>query len=381
MYYIPTECRFAIPADKERLNRFAKRLNTANQNPSLVEKAINPQLPGNLNNIKKFPVRRRSIVALHKNEIHASQLFFENQLFIDGEPKNFVYPAGPISEGLVDSRYSLFSIALLKYSLSLQPFHMALGLGSYSQTITKIFIGLGWSHAKIPFYFLPYRPNKVLKEITIFRSNIFLYCITRLILFSGIGWFVNTVFFGIKNSFFNRSNIDYEIVDTFGSWADNIWKMALKEYKVLTRKDSQTLNLLYRPFDKRYIRLRVYDNKEEIGWLLIVIKKMKNDKYFGNLTVGTIVDGLCEYKHINNVLNSGLKYFNKNIIDICVVNWSHHLWKKASVRLGFLKGPSNYIFCASRSLVNKLNTHKYLIHELHLSRGDGDGPITLVPPL
>ena len=43
----------------------------------------------------------------------------------------------------------------------------------------------------------------------------------------------------------------------------------------------------------------------------------------------------------------------------------------------FIEGPSNFIFASSRELSNKLVEDIRLKDCMHITRGDGDGPINL----
>ena len=46
-------------------------------------------------------------------------------------------------------------------------------------------------------------------------------------------------------------------------------------------------------------------------------------------------------------------------------------------RAGFLRGPSNFIFAASKNLAKLLEPFDSAKDEIHINRGDGDGPIHL----
>ena len=48
-----------------------------------------------------------------------------------------------------------------------------------------------------------------------------------------------------------------------------------------------------------------------------------------------------------------------------------------SKRCGFLRGPSNFVFSASRELAGALAPLERHAPRLHLTRGDGDGPLHL----
>ena len=64
-------------------------------------------------------------------------------------------------------------------------------------------------------------------------------------------------------------------------------------------------------------------------------------------------------------------------VDLIVTNQSHIYWKNALKTNSFINGPSNFIFASSKDLSAKLADNKNLAKHIHLTRGDGDGPINL----
>jgi hypothetical protein len=64
-------------------------------------------------------------------------------------------------------------------------------------------------------------------------------------------------------------------------------------------------------------------------------------------------------------------------VDLIVSNQAHREWRAALECAGFLQGPSNYIFAASKELARRLDPWEQGFSKLHITRGDGDGPINL----
>jgi len=348
--------------------------------------ALDPALPGETPAETDFPVRRRSLVAVEQGEVRATQLFFENEMYISGEAHPFVWPAGPVSESLVNPRYALGSVILLKHSLLEQPLHMALGLGSYQNTITRIFVALGWHHQKVPFFFFPVRANRVLRQMRTSPGHVGGLNLGRkrkiaqaILLWTGLGWLGCLLVCHLRRLWSFRARCLVHIEDRFGDWTDRIWTQHLGAYGALTRRDAATLNALYPPGDKRYHRLRVTRDDVCIGWILATVRDMEDDRYFGNLRVGGLADGLCHPDDVQDVLEAGFRYLLDHEVDICISNWSHRAWTAAARRLGFLNGPSNYLYFVSKAGVPPLLSEACPLEDMHLNRGDGDGPIRLVP--
>ena len=111
--------------------------------------------------------------------------------------------------------------------------------------------------------------------------------------------------------------------------------------------------------------------------LEILSTQMINHRQFGNMRLGSIVDCLSLQEHAQTVILSITEYLENNGVDLIVSNQSNDCWCSALKKTGFIKGPSNFIFAASKLLSDKLTDNINLKDHIHLTRGDGDGPIHL----
>ena len=78
-----------------------------------------------------------------------------------------------------------------------------------------------------------------------------------------------------------------------------------------------------------------------------------------------------------SIINKTSEILKKKVVDLIVSNQSHIFWKSALKMNSFINGPSNFIFASSKVLSDKLMTDKKSGEHIHLTRGDGDGPINL----
>ena len=111
----------------------------------------------------------------------------------------------------------------------------------------------------------------------------------------------------------------------------------------------------------------------DIGWALLVDTVMRDNRYFGNMRVGTIADNLALPGDEEAVVAAATHFLNGRGVDLVVSNQSHLAWRSALAHVAFLKGPSNYGFGASPLLAAALPP----LASCHLTRGDGSGPINL----
>jgi len=157
-------------------------------------------------------------------------------------------------------------------------------------------------------------------------------------------------------------------VDSFGSWADEVWDASQALYDLAAVRDTTTLRNLY-PSGGRFHCLHV----GAAGWAVVVDTNMRDDSYFGNLRVGTIADCFAQPQDAGIVIRAARLYLADRGVDLIISNQAHAAWTRALRADGFLSGPSNFVFATSPQL-SKLGTPG---PRTHVNRGDGDGPVHL----
>jgi hypothetical protein len=136
------------------------------------------------------------------------------------------------------------------------------------------------------------------------------------------------------------------------------------------------LNLLYPPTG-RFLKLRMTRDGVVVGWAVLRDTQMHDHRHFGNLRVGSLIDGLALKDAIPDVVGAATGVLEERGVDLTVSNQGHASWCDALRRHGFQYGPSNFILAMSRqltTLLTPLTTHQA---RLHINRGDGDGPLDL----
>ena len=109
----------------------------------------------------------------------------------------------------------------------------------------------------------------------------------------------------------NLSGYETSVVEGFDEWADQLFANALAQYPVAIRSDADALNIVYPPDDQRYTRLRIQrkGTKTDVGWIVVASKQMRDNHYFGNLQVGTLVDGFGRTEDVAALIAAGLNRF------------------------------------------------------------------------
>jgi hypothetical protein len=158
-----------------------------------------------------------------------------------------------------------------------------------------------------------------------------------------------------------------EVMSSFTPWADSAWTGGSTAYDAIAARDAATLDEFYR--DAAVIRLKV----DAAGWAVVLDTQMRGDKYFGDMRLGTIADCLAAPGDAPAVIRSATRFLEKRGVDLIVSNQLHAAWVAALRNAGFRQGPSNFVFAASKALAELIPQGA----EVHMNRGDGDGPIHL----
>jgi hypothetical protein len=76
---------------------------------------------------------------------------------------------------------------------------------------------------------------------------------------------------------------------------------------------------------------------------------------------------------MTSVVKAATQALEKDGVDLIVTNQSQHAWCSAFEKSGFLKGPSNFIFAASKKFTELLQPLEENRPSFHITRADGDG--------
>ncbi|MGE5648168.1 MAG: hypothetical protein ACM336_20515 [Acidobacteriota bacterium] len=271
-----------------------------------------------------------------------------------------------VSEGVVNRAYAGVGLQMLRAALNREPMLFALGMGGEERPLPRMLKAMGWRLESVPFYFKMVRPARVLGELRMLQSTPARRAAAAAARFTGAGWLAVHAAQTWKGRAAPAAAA--EPVPAFEQWADALWERANAGYALVAARDAASLNALYPPGEARYIRLRVPQ-----GWALVLDTRMRGHKQFGDLRVGTIADCLALPQDAEAVTAAAAGWLSARGVDLIVSNQSHAAWGRALERSGFLRGPSNYVFAASRKLAEALGGFE----EMHINRGDGDGPIHL----
>ena len=363
------------PEHEPAVQEFNRRLQQSSDDPNLVfsKTAIPRWLPPSGNN----SVWNEFFVAVEGQSVRGAYGLKQEMVFIRGKGLHRVACYHhPLSEGIVDRSYASVGALLARDALARQPLLYALGMGGVERPLARMLKALGFSLTTIPFYFRVVRPSTFLREMQALRQQRWRAILMNIAAATGTGWLAIKSVQGIANLRVRPADFVAEEVAEFSDWADGLWDNAKNGVSLATVRDASTLRLLYPPSVTSTRRLRISRNGVAIGWA--IIGERRKDAKFGKMRVGSIVDCWASEENMASVVKAATQALEKNGsekdgVDLIVSNQSHHAWCSAFEKSGFLKGPSNFIFAASKKLTELLQPLEENRPSFHVTRADGDG--------
>jgi len=224
---------------------------------------------------------------------------------------------------------------------------------------------MGWALSEVPFYFRVVHSARFLHGMRAARVTPWRAALMDLAAWTGAGYV------GVNAIQKSRTRLAgapaFQEVGGFGAWADQIWEASHRAYGTVAVRSSEILGQLYPEASARFLRLQV----GTAGWAVMLDTAMRNDRYFGDLRVGTIVDCLAKPDDTALVIRAARGYLEERGVDLIVSNQSHPAWTEALKGDGFFRRPSNFLLGTSPAL------GKIVASDCHVNRGDGDGPVHL----
>jgi len=297
------------------------------------------------------------------------------QLFqVDGEVRTVADYRLPISEGIIDPRWAMVGMLTLKDAQRRQPLLYGLGMGSPREPVARMLQIFKWRMVPCPFFFRAVRPVRFLRGIAFLRISPVRRIFLDILAASGLGWLALRV---AQRPRAGSAAGAWSVEEQFGSWCDEIWERARSAYSLAAVRTRDVLEALYAVEGYRFLRLKISENGAPVGWTVLLDTPMQGHRQLGELRVGSVIDCLALPGREGTVIAATIRFLEERGVDLIVTNQLHRDWCAAFQRNGFLSGPSNYYFAVCPALDSMLAPFDARLERVHMTRGDGDGPINL----
>jgi hypothetical protein len=287
----------------------------------------------------------------------------------------------PLSEGVVDRRYSHVGTWLIRSVQRREPRVFAVGMGSMEQPLPQLLAALRWTVVPVPFFFHVHRPFRFLREVPMLRRNPARRLLVAAAAYTGAGFLGVRIGTGVR-SLLRRGmrrvrKLDVTPLEEWGPWVTDMWERVHGANSLAVVRDEASLRVLYPPVGDRTRCYRVEHGGRAVGWFVLLTTRMHVNAYFGNLHVGTILDAQAIDGFECDLLAAARQTLYSLDVDLSVTNQLHATWQRACEENGYWRGPSNFLFAASPALLKAAGPSGDVLARIHLTRGDGDGRIHL----
>lgn len=315
------------------------------------------------------------VVVDNNDEVHGGFLLMSQPAWLNGAIVEAANYQAPLSEGIVDSRYGMVGMHMLRYVQKHWPLTFAVGMGGMDRPLPRLLQAAGWQLRAVPFLFHVVRASRVLRELRMLQERTPLRLAARAGALSGAGAIgVAALQHRAWTSDAGAREVRLERVERWDEWADRLWQDVRDAMRFSVLRDRATLDCLYPLGDPKYVAYVARQGGDVVGWAVAFNTQMRDHNHFGNLRVATILDVLALPSAASAVASHVRRTLAADGADLVVTNQTHECWLDAFRRAGFLNGPSNYLFAMSKLLSQSVGD---AFRRIHVTRGDGDGRIHL----
>ena len=328
----------------------------------------------------QLPVWLESFVAIEGEDVFGGYILEHQVFFLEGRPLEVGDLQLPLSLGQIDSTLSNVSAALLFDIRSRSPLVYSLGLGSEETQFAKLLQAAGWKHMTVPFYFSVKSPNRFARSIRLPGRPIFQSAVRALgnLRLARLAFDLRRLLTRTpKSRPTPPAESEASPIPRFDGFADELFARHADVYSFVGDRRASALNSVYPTEEGRYIRLVVRKGEDVVGWAVVLDTQMRDDKYFGDMRVGTVADSFAAPEDAATVVQAADDFLTRRGVDIVVSNQLHPSWCDALRSVGYDEGPSNFFFYFSEELASELMAVPRWDQRLHVNRGDGEGPAHL----
>jgi hypothetical protein len=323
-------------------------------------------------------VRAQQFVAVEGEEVRGGILILEHPGYFDtrsteaGVRRDLVINLqAPLSEAIIDSRYAMVSIQLIRFAVKHCPMAYVVGMGSADRPLPRLLKASGWTVRPIPFFFQILRASASLRELQPLRRRPPLRLAAMLAGLTGIGAMVLAI---VQRPRVSAAGLrSKQVTDKSEDGAredDATWAAVEPRLSFSVVRDSTTLpQYLWRQVERH----RVYRSDACAGWFSLMLSSMRGHSYFGNLKVATLIDVIARDRaDTAAIVVLAVHRAREEGCDLVVSNQLHRELQEALARAGFVRYSSNFLLATSSALSAAMRDESSLI-----SRQDGDGLVNL----
>jgi hypothetical protein len=363
LQFVPFSPEYALAAQ-----RFNQRMRERNAPTDFL-------LPEQAESVRKSSdvIRWQHYVAAEGGEVRGGVLEMDQPGWLNGRDVRALNFQSPLSEGIADGNNLMVGMQLVKFMQKRSEAAFVVGMGAATNPLPRLLKAAGWSVREVPFLFRVHRAGAFLREVKPLQTTAARRLAARLAAASGLG----ALALAVKQRNRIRGDVAVRVEKQWGAWADEIWEQIKSGYVFCVRRDRATLESLYDTADPRITILVMSEGQKVLGWAVCQQTEMKDNRYFGNMRVTSLLDCAALKGSVPLVAAAADREAGRLGADLVLVNHSLPTWVEAFKSAGFLSRPSNFLLAMSKPLTAAIEASPSGSAAIHITRGDGDGRINL----
>lgn len=326
------------------------------------------------------PVALTRYLCLLDGRVRGGVSVREQAFQVRGEMVQVAFYGYPLSEGISNPDFGMVGLVLHKEIVRRYPLLYGLGVGSLEAPVAKLMTGTGWASQPVPFHFAVLRPRPFLRNLVYLRRRRGVRALLDLLAFSGLGnagLGLLRLVQAVQGRRTDCRGLTIEPFEAWGGWADDVWKAAADRYTLIGDRSAAALAALYPAGHPQIRKIRVSSGGRTLGWAAFSAAPVRGHNYFGDMTLGALIDMLAAPEDAHTVASAALEATRAARADVLVVNHSAAAWGAAFRRAGLLAGPTNSFLFLAPGLRKRLDPIQPGAPDFFFTRGDGDGPVHL----
>jgi hypothetical protein len=284
----------------------------------------------------------------------------------------------PLSEGIIDKRYTTVGLTMLIHAIRSHPLLFASGMGGLAQPLPRMMKSMKWRVLETPFWFRVIHGSRFLRNIGPLRKDLPRRIASDLLAFTGLGAGGIALAQRFRTKASPDASLRAEPLVSFDDWAAEVWSHSCDQYVLSAVRTPDYLRFNYPLTGAPYTSLKLTQGGHPVGWVNLLDCQPQNASYFGNMKVAALIDGVAPPRFVPALVSAAVRAAKKSGADLLFTNQTHHDWNTALRNAGFWQGPSNYLLGLSEALVRLLEPIEEAMPRIHFNRGDGHGRANLI---
>jgi hypothetical protein len=314
------------------------------------------------------PVRAELFLAVDdEQEVRGGVIVQEHPAWLNGCRKTVINLQSPLSEAIIDAKYAMVSIQLIRFAVKRCPYAYVVGMNREENPLPRLLKASGWNVRKVPFQFRILRAGRCLTQLQPLQDRFALKLAGILGAYSGAGTLALAM---TQRQRVSSSGYRLERAGAVDAVEDRLWESVERRISFGIVRDSSTIPSY---LTQKLERLRVFDKSGACGWVSLLISTMRRHSYFADLKVATLVDLVAAAPaSLGPMAALAVAHAKSSGCDLVVSNQLQTEARHALAAAGFLGYRSNYLLATSKAVSGEMVDETSFV-----TRQDGDGLVNL----